>query len=344
MKKYGLLITSLITTIVCMPVMVYLFLGNSVYAGDMKLDDGAPEYGSDVVNMTLEGESEIQVVEGLSPATPVSLGIPLDSEVKTDRISVFEDKAESLIRIRIPTRDKEFYYKNQLTGSQKGIDSLSFEHVDRAAEFDIHTEGYYIATVHMTPKVLYLELNTPNELYGHVYVIDASHGGEDRGNSAYGIVEKDLTLDIAKEISDMAASAGVGGVYLTRSTDEAISDEDREKLIGLLKPDVYLTLHVDADSSTRVTNGVRGVTNEEQGQINARGLISVLASETGQQDLGVTVEKAEPVEDRDQVKVNEIDIYTGYVTNKADALKMSEETYPATVAKVIFAWLMQEEQ
>ena len=78
------------------------------------------------------------------------------------------DKAASLIRIKIPTEDKSFYYRNQLTGSQKGIASVVFDHSDKMAEFNISTDGYYIATVHLIPNKLFLELNTPKELYGHI--------------------------------------------------------------------------------------------------------------------------------------------------------------------------------
>ena len=343
MKRYGLLIVTVATTIICMPIMLYLFTENAVYAGNMRLEDDSPEYGSDVVSTTLDDESDIQLVEGMTFGTEISLGIPLDIDTETDKISVFEDKAASLIRIRIPTEDKSFYYRNQLTGSQKGIASVVFDHSDKMAEFNISTDGYYIATVHLIPNKLFLELNTPKELYGHVYVIDAPHGGEDIGNSAYGVCEKDLTLDIAKRISDVAASTGIGGIYLTRSTDEAVSDQDRARLIELLKPDIYVTLHVDADEKTRVTNGVRGVTNEREEQNGVKGLISVIASETGQQDLGVTIQNRKSAGEAGESGVREVDIYTGYVTNKAEALKMSEGSYTETVARVILAWLMQED-
>ena len=339
MRKYGLLIFAIITTAICMPVMLYLYAGNSVYAGNMRLEDAPSVDDSDAVNMTLDAEGDIQVVEGMAGGVVASLGIPLDDDTKKDKISVYEDKAASLIRIMIPTPDKSFYYRNQLTGSQKGIASLSFDHTGRVAEFNITTDGYCIPTVHMMQKELYLELNTPKELYGHVFVIDAAHGGEDIGNSAYGASEKEITLKIAGAVSDMAASSGIGGIYLTRSTDEAVSGEDRAKLTELLKPDVYVTLHVDADGDTRVTNGIRAVTNDS-GKVNdVRGLVAVLAKETGQQDLGVTVEEG----DAQAAQVREVDIYTGYITNKAEALKMSEESYAGTVAKVILAWLMQED-
>ncbi|MBO4337071.1 MAG: hypothetical protein J5842_03265, partial [Lachnospiraceae bacterium] len=95
--------------------------------------------------------------------------------------------------------------------------------------------------------------------------------------------------------------------------------------------------------TTRVTNGVRGESNAAGKEINARGLIAVIAEETGQQDLGVTIADDKSAPDASDRDVRKVDVYTGYVTNKAEALKMAEDSYAGTVAKVIYAWLMQEE-
>ncbi len=342
MKENKLLILTVSATIIFMPVMLFIFAGNSTYAGNMKLDDTEQHDSSDAVNMTLDAESEVKVVQGMDTNAGFSLGIPLDYDTETDKIEISEDKAASLITIKIPTEDKSFYYRNELMGTQRGINSVEFDYIEQAAEFDIHTDRYYVPTLHLTPNELYLELNTPKELYGHVYLIDATHGGEDTGNSAYGVNEKDVTLKVATAVSDIAKTTGTGGIYMTRRTDESVSEKDRETIIDLLKPDIYVTLHVDADEDTRVTHGIRGNTNDPEKENDVRGLIAVIAAQTDQKDLGVTVEKTDDEDDK-EIPVSEVDIYTGYVTNKAEALKMSEDTYARTVAKVIYAWLMQEE-
>ena len=61
-------------------------------------------------------------------------------------------------------------------------------------------------------------------------VIDAGHGGSDPGASGNGIIEKDLTLDISKQIYNRLNDAGIS-VYLTRSTDETLSPSERTERI-----------------------------------------------------------------------------------------------------------------
>ncbi|MCR5410893.1 MAG: N-acetylmuramoyl-L-alanine amidase [Lachnospiraceae bacterium] len=339
MKNYGLLILTIAATLVCMPVMLFLFTHNDVYAGGMILEDAKTDDESSAVKTTLDTESNIQIVDGIDEGDEISLGIPLNYDTDADAIIVQEDKVESVISIYIPTEDDKYYYRNELTGSQKGIASVEYDYKDGAAGFEIVTDGYYIATVHMTQRELYLELVSPKELYGHVFVIDAPHGGDDNGNSAYGVKEKDVSLRIARAIADKAEETGVGGFYLVRGTDEPVSEEDRERLISLLDPDYYICIHVDADGDTRVTNGIRAVVDDPQDEKSVRKLVSVMASKTGQKDLGVTAEIPE-----EGSRGHMIDLYTGYITNKSEALQIGSDEYSSSAGDVIYAWLMYEEE
>ena len=61
-------------------------------------------------------------------------------------------------------------------------------------------------------------------------VIDPGHGGDDPGAIGNGIIEKDLVLDISKEMYNIFKSLGVP-VYITRLDDTTLSPSDRTKLI-----------------------------------------------------------------------------------------------------------------
>ena len=61
-------------------------------------------------------------------------------------------------------------------------------------------------------------------------VIDPGHGGDDPGASGNGIIEKDLVLDISKEMYNIFQSLGVP-VYITRLDDSTLSPDERTRLI-----------------------------------------------------------------------------------------------------------------
>ncbi|MBO5552133.1 MAG: N-acetylmuramoyl-L-alanine amidase [Lachnospiraceae bacterium] len=339
MKKHELLIITIIAAVICMPVMLFLFMHNDVYAGNMLMEDSVYDEEEEAVKLSLEIESNMQVVEGMDEGIEASLAIPLEYNIEMDKINVEEDKAASFIEITIPVRENNYYYKNELTGSQKGIADISYNYSDGYAEFDIKMDGFYISVLHLTPKYLYLELNTPYELYGHTFIIDAAHGGDDIGDSAYGVREKDVSLGIAKAIEGFANADGTGGIYYTRSQDENVSEESRAKLIALLKPDYVISVHTNADGNTRITNGIGAVVNNPDDVAEVKKLVNVIASETGQQDLGVRIDT-----DEENPEAHTINLYMGYITNKAEALQMNTEEYISKAGNVIYAWLLHEEK
>ncbi|MBN1471336.1 MAG: N-acetylmuramoyl-L-alanine amidase [Syntrophaceae bacterium] len=80
-----------------------------------------------------------------------------------------------------------------------------------------------------------------------VIVIDAGHGGKDRGVQLNDkIAEKDITLAIALFIQQELAKEKNIDVVLTRNSDKQIDLEDRRKMIEKIKPDFLISLHVNA--------------------------------------------------------------------------------------------------
>lgn len=81
--------------------------------------------------------------------------------------------------------------------------------------------------------------------------IDAGHGGHDGGctrkdGSKY-LKEKDITLDIAKELARQIKSAYPDvNVVLTRSKDVYVTLSGRGKIANEAKADLFISIHIDA--------------------------------------------------------------------------------------------------
>lgn len=80
-------------------------------------------------------------------------------------------------------------------------------------------------------------------------VIDAGHGGTDSGAVGNGIVEKELTLKIAKYIADRLRELG-SDVTLTRDSDETLDPSERVKRVlnayGNSKDVLMVSNHINA--------------------------------------------------------------------------------------------------
>jgi N-acetylmuramoyl-L-alanine amidase len=90
-------------------------------------------------------------------------------------------------------------------------------------------------------------------------VIDAGHGGHDSGAvGPSGLLEKDVTLDIALKLSQKLKASGYE-VFLTRSDDRFVKLEDRTRFANKVKGDVFISIHCNA-SPNKKTRGIETYT------------------------------------------------------------------------------------
>lgn len=89
----------------------------------------------------------------------------------------------------------------------------------------------------------------------HKIVLDPGHGGDNRGTTGPGgLVEKELTLDIAHRLRELLEESAFQ-VVMTRSEDAQLSLEERAVIANQTQGDIFLSIHVN----WLVTRQVRGV-------------------------------------------------------------------------------------
>jgi N-acetylmuramoyl-L-alanine amidase len=90
-----------------------------------------------------------------------------------------------------------------------------------------------------------VEARTPGR---PLVLIDPGHGGEDPGATAVSgdISEKQLTLQLARELRDRLASEGRVRIAMTRDDDRYLSLDQRSGLARRLGASLYVSLHMDS--------------------------------------------------------------------------------------------------
>jgi len=104
-------------------------------------------------------------------------------------------------------------------------------------------------------------------LGGKVIVIDPGHGGIDGGANFKNILEKDINLAVALKLKGLLEKEGAN-VIMTRTKDVALDhlnkkSEYRHKrdliarvdIINNSRPDIFLSIHVNAEKSSPATRG-----------------------------------------------------------------------------------------
>ncbi len=84
-------------------------------------------------------------------------------------------------------------------------------------------------------------------MYPFTIVIDAGHGGNEKGAVQTGIVEKDLTLRLAQKIQTHLGKRSGIKVVMTRENDTTVPIEDRAKKIAAAKADLFVSIHFNID-------------------------------------------------------------------------------------------------
>lgn len=83
-------------------------------------------------------------------------------------------------------------------------------------------------------------------------VIDPGHGGQDSGASRDGVLEKDLTLDVARRLDQSLRAKGLRTMR-TRVADEYVSLANRAKAANEQHDCVFVSIHFDEGNRTAAT-------------------------------------------------------------------------------------------
>jgi N-acetylmuramoyl-L-alanine amidase len=76
--------------------------------------------------------------------------------------------------------------------------------------------------------------------------LDAGHGGDSHGTTTpLGLLEKDITLDIARRLRELLEERHAFEVIMTRGDDSAVSLAERAAIANRMGADVFVSVHVN---------------------------------------------------------------------------------------------------
>ncbi len=153
--------------------------------------------------------------------------------------------------------------------------------------FDLrYSDGNTIVSLRNPMSV---DINSENPLSGINIVLDAGHGGADRG--AAGVIssgelaknEKDLNLEITLSAAEKLESLGAN-VILTRTDDSSVELMDRVRILEELEPDLSVSIHQNSiDYAYDITKirGTLGLWCMDSGVLLSRCIAEEAASSLG---------------------------------------------------------------
>ena len=180
-------------------------------------------------------------------------------------------------------------------------------------------------------------------LLGKTIYLDAGHGGKDPGAIYDNVYEKDINLDIVKKLQFELEKMGAV-VLLTRDDDYDLASIDAKKrkqsdllkranLINESKCDMYISIHLNAYSSTK-WSGLQIFYDD----INPNNkLLAEIMNETLKSNLKTVreIKRENGYFMYHKINVPGILIESGFITNSNDRYKLKDSNYQAILARNI---------
>src|SRR5213592_3631953 len=188
-----------------------------------------------------------------------------------------------------------------------------------------------------------------------VVVLDPGHGGQDSGAMCCGMLEKDLTLDVAKRVDRLLQSEGIATV-MTRVGDSYVSLADRATFANRVSDCIFVSIHFNEDNKP-VSSGVETYYAAHQitagsfvaswlpflwrplfdspnfeSQSLAQYIQEALVARTGALDRGTRAEQFFVIAN---VTSPAVLIEGGFLTNKEDISKVASEDYREQLAAAV---------
>ncbi len=99
---------------------------------------------------------------------------------------------------------------------------------------------------------------TPRDRSKKIIVIDPGHGGKDSGAVGNGFMEKEIVLNISRQLADKLREQGYT-VHMTRNNDTFIELKDRTKFANTKEADLFISVHANSIPKTADPNGAQGI-------------------------------------------------------------------------------------
>ena len=181
-------------------------------------------------------------------------------------------------------------------------------------------------------------------------MIDPGHGGKDPGTVHNGVIEREVTLDIAKRVGSILAGKGIQ-VHYTRTDNTWVSLSTRSYMANQARADVLLSIHVNASPNENANGGHKGDTGSPAASSSVRSQESRRLADTVQKcTLSVMKEKTFTVRDGGVksgpfkvllgANIPGILVEVGYCSNAQEAANLAIPTYRQALAEGIASGIL----
>ena len=265
--------------------------------------------------------------------------IPLESSIMAEDVQIQNHYVEKELWIGLKGATTEFYSREYVTGNLENVSFGGYDVLDDILWIKLAMNDVFEFESTMSNGKLTIQMDKPKDVYDKIVVIDAGHGGEEKGHINGRLCEKDIALDILLLLQEKLKDGEIK-VYYTRTDDTNVDSTKRVELANNVKADMFISIHTSYSEDVSVA----GVTTYYNGKyfIQEFGSIALadvversVAGATGANALGL-LEAMEDDKLLNEAKVPVAQINVGYLSNETECDLLNEEEYKKMIADGIY--------
>ena len=320
---------------ICMAVMLIFASDKTIVIADASQDQaGLTVDGS----REASGEHELLLTLQETYSEAGSFRVPLQKGIKPENVVVENRYMDRELWIYIQGGDRDFYENNVLSGDIACIREGRLEMGDDGVLLKLKMTDVMEYRSTLEGGTLTIAAGKPHDLYEYVVVIDPAGGGGDAGVSDGDLTEKELALDVSRQVQKKFDMPNVR-LYVTRTEDTDVTDEQRIGLTEAVDADLYIRIGVRNDPEDPAAYGIQGCYNAEYfipgfGNADlADAVTKAVTIASSNRAVGLVPADDESILCRIGTAATELSV--GYLSNPQEEALLEQEAYREKLAEGI---------
>ena len=340
MGAFTAIILALVIAVSCLLIHVPNMHIIALKVRDSKLTGGRVS----VMEMLRESEEQLHEDDAATRENVLQghqIRLTLPQNVTSASVSIDNDYLSKNIAITINGIGKDYFSKYPMRGKADNIVDVTDDSENLVGVIELTLDT--IKEVQMTSQeeYIYLDLVSPQEVYDHVVVVDAGHGGNVPGATKMGVYEKDLDLQIVMQLKKLFDMSDKNiGVYYTRTDDSNPTFESRVGLANDSGADLFLSIHNNSTASGRMSSisgtevMYKGADNTGESKRFASLCLDNLLDSLGTKSKGTVVGDEVYIIRMSDAPVALVEV--GFMTNAKELEKLQDPEYQRKTAMALY--------
>ncbi len=315
----------------CMAVMLLFAANKTIVIADVSQDPSSLP-----VNSGQQGEAADRnlVLEG-NDKMAGSFRVPLPKGIRAENVTMENRYVDRELYLYIQGGGEEFYEENYISGDITPVLSAQCEVQEGGILLKIKMSRVLEYRSTMNGSGLTINWYEPGEVYDYIVVLDPAWGGGETGIAGNGLSEKEITLQVARQIQKQFDFHNVR-LYCTRTEDVELALSERALLAEEVGADLYIRLCASEDETNETVYGITGFYNEDY-YIPGFGntdLADILTREVtiSASNRAVELKAAAEGSVLKLLKVPAAEISLGFLSNPKEAYLLGQESYQEKLA------------